>query len=60
MYDDPAFFGTGAGIAVRKGDTALRDKINAALAAIRADGNYKKLNDRYFDFDVYGAEQQKR
>ena len=60
VYDDPAFFGTGAGIAVRKGDTALRDKINAALAAIRADGSYKKLNDRYFDFDVYGAEQTKR
>ena len=60
VYDDPAFFGTGAGIAVRKGDTALRDKINAALAAMRADGSYKKLNDRYFDFDVYGAEQKKR
>lgn len=59
VYDDPAFFGTGAGIAVRKGDTALRDKINAALAAIRADGSYKKLNDRYFDFDVYGADPKK-
>ena len=60
VYDDPVFFGTGAGIAVRKGDTALRDKINAALAAIRADGSYKKLNDRYFDFDVYGAEPKKK
>lgn len=60
VYDDPAFFGTGAGIAVRKGDTALREKINAALAAVRADGSYKKLNDRYFDFDVYGAEPKKK
>ena len=60
VYDDPAFFGVGAGIALRKGDTALRDKINAALAAIRADGSYKKLNDRYFDFDVYGAEPVKK
>lgn len=53
-YTDPAFFGTGAGIAVRKGDTALRDQINAALQAIRADGTYKKFNDRYFAFDIYG------
>ena len=60
VYDDPAFFGSGAGIAVRKGDTALRDRINTALAAIRADGSYKKLNDRYFDFDVYGAEPTKQ
>ena len=60
VYDDPAYFGTGAGIAMRKGDTALRDKINAALAAIRADGSYKKLNDRYFDFDVYGADPKKK
>jgi arginine/ornithine transport system substrate-binding protein len=59
VYDDPAFFGTGAGIAVRKGDTVLRDKINAALAAIRADGSYKTLSGRYFDFDVYGAEPKK-
>jgi arginine/ornithine transport system substrate-binding protein len=60
VYDDPAFFGVGAGIAVRKGDTALRDRINTALAAIRADGTYKRLADRYFDFDVYGAETKKK
>jgi arginine/ornithine transport system substrate-binding protein len=59
VFDDPAFFGTGAGIAVRKGDTLLRDKINAGLAALRADGSYKKLNDRYFDFDIYGADARK-
>lgn len=44
--------GGGVGIAFRKGDTALREKVNAALKAIRADGRYKKLADRYFDFDV--------
>jgi len=60
VFDDPAFFGAGAGIAVRKGDTRLRDEINAALAAIRADGSYKKLNDRYFDFDIYGAEPARK
>lgn len=44
----------GVGIAFRKGDDALREKVNAALRAIRADGSYKRLADRYFDFDVSG------
>lgn len=53
-YDEPKFFGSGSGIAVRKADTALRDKLNAAIVAIRGNGVYKKINDKYFDFDVYG------
>ena len=53
-YDDPKFFGTGSGIAVRKADVALQAKFNAAIPAIRASGVYKKINDAYFDFDVYG------
>jgi arginine/ornithine transport system substrate-binding protein len=53
-YDDPKFFGTGSGIAVRKADTALQARFNAAIPAIRANGVYKKINDKYFDFDVYG------
>ena len=44
----------GSGIAVRKADTALQAKFNAAIPAIRANGVYKKINDKYFDFDVYG------
>lgn len=58
VYDDPAFFGVGAGIAIRKGDRTLQDALNAALAAIRADGSYKKINEKYFDFDVYGRDTQ--
>lgn len=54
VYTDPAYFGEGAGIAVRKGDEALRGEINAALAGMLADGSYKKLAAKYFDFDVYG------
>ncbi|PWE56627.1 amino acid ABC transporter [Metarhizobium album] len=46
--------GPGAGIAVRKGDDALREKFNAAIKAIRANGKYKEVNAKYFDFDVYG------
>ena len=54
LKTDPVINGVGAGIAIRKGDTAIRDKLNAAIAAIRADGTYKKIQDKYFDFDVYG------
>jgi arginine/ornithine transport system substrate-binding protein len=54
VYDDPKYFGIGAGIALRKSDTALLAQINDALRAIRADGSYKKIQDKYFDFDVYG------
>jgi arginine/ornithine transport system substrate-binding protein len=44
--------GAGVGIAVRKNEESLRTRINAALKAIMADGSYKKLADKYFDFDV--------
>jgi polar amino acid transport system substrate-binding protein len=50
---DPEINGVGAGIAVRQGDP-LKDKFNAAIKAIRADGTYKKIQDKYFNFDVYG------
>ena len=40
------------GIAVRKGDTKLRDELNKALAEIKADGTYKKINDKYFPFSI--------
>ncbi len=46
--------GKGAGIAVRKSDTELRDKLSAAIQAIRASGTYKQIAARYFDFDIYG------
>ena len=55
-YSDPKYFGEGAGIAVRKEDTDLVEKLNAALAEIRSNGTYAEINAKYFDFDVYGAE----
>ena len=53
-FTDPRWFGDGAGIAVRKGEGELLAALNGAIAAIRADGTYKAINDKHFDFDVYG------
>lgn len=55
VIEDQKFFGLGAGIAVRKGDNELRTRLNAAIKAIRDNGTYKKIQDKYFDFDVYGS-----
>ena len=42
-----------ASIAVRKEDNALRERFNKALDEIVADGTYKKISSKYFDFDIY-------
>jgi lysine-arginine-ornithine-binding protein len=49
---DPEILGTGAGIGIRKGDTALKEKFDAALAAIIASGAYKTINDAYIPVSV--------
>ncbi|MGH7003500.1 MAG: ABC transporter substrate-binding protein [Alphaproteobacteria bacterium] len=54
---DVSIHGPGAGVTVKKGNTALADKFTAAIAAIRKNGKYKEINDKYFKFDVYGAEE---
>ncbi len=41
------------GIAVRKSDGKLRDRLNQAIKAIRADGTYARINQKYFPFDIY-------
>ena len=52
-YSQEEYFGEGIGIAVRKKDRDLAKKFNAAIKAIRANGRYQKINDEYFDFDIY-------
>ena len=54
---DSKWFGEGAGIAVRKQNKDLVKQLNLAIAAIRADGTYKKIQDKYFTFDIYGSAQ---
>ena len=43
----------GIGIAVRQEDEELRLRINEALRAIIGDGTYRRINARYFPFDIY-------
>ncbi|QXI26375.1 ABC transporter substrate-binding protein [Pseudomonas vanderleydeniana] len=53
-FNDPAYFGDGVAIAVRKGDQPLAERFNRAIAEIRANGTYQQINSKYFDFNVYG------
>jgi histidine transport system substrate-binding protein len=46
--------GEGIGIAVRKRDKELTEKLNQALAAIRANGKYDAIQKKYFPMDIYG------
>lgn len=55
MIDDIECQGIGAGFAVRKNNAILRDSLSTAIKAIRADGTYKKINDKYFEIDIYGG-----
>jgi lysine-arginine-ornithine-binding protein len=50
---NPAFFGEGVGIAVRKEDIGLKKRFDAALDRILRNGVYKRINDAYFPFSVY-------
>jgi polar amino acid transport system substrate-binding protein len=50
---EPIYVDEEIGIAVRKEDDALRERLNAALARIRLDGTYQKINAKYFPFSIY-------
>ncbi|RMD00795.1 ABC transporter substrate-binding protein [Aquitalea palustris] len=52
--NDPKTLGTGAGIGLRKEDTDLKAAIDKAIAGMLKDGTYKKIEKKYFKFDVYG------
>tara|TARA_R110000751_G_scaffold80068_3_gene161426 strand:+ start:504 stop:1370 length:867 start_codon:yes stop_codon:yes gene_type:complete len=44
--------GQGAAIAVRQEDDALREKLDAALEELKADGTMKEISMKWFGFDV--------
>ena len=55
VLDDPAWFGEGVGIAIRRGDTQLLAALNDALREIRADGTYEAIRATYFGFQIEGG-----
>ncbi|GLU25490.1 transporter substrate-binding domain-containing protein [Brucella sp. NBRC 12950] len=52
--DDVGILGQGVGVAVRKGEDGLRDKLNVAIKKIRENGEYDRVAKKYFTFDVFG------
>lgn len=44
---DPHYYATGMGIAVQLHNNALLDQLNSALKAIKADGTYQKIVDKW-------------
>ena len=55
VADDPAILGLGVGVGVRKGEDELREKFNAGIKTIRADGTYDEITKKYFAMDIYGG-----
>lgn len=53
-YTGAEWFGYGAGVGVRKEEQHIAEAFTAAIAAIRADGTYQEIAERWFGFDVYG------
>ncbi|OHX12706.1 ABC transporter substrate-binding protein [Chromobacterium sphagni] len=51
---DAQTLGEGAGIGLRKEDADLKAAIDKAIAGMLKDGTYKKIEKKYFSFDVYG------
>jgi len=54
-YDPKDVLGSYIAIGVRKDEPKLKAKIDGAIAAILANGTYKKIESKYFTFDVYAA-----
>jgi lysine/arginine/ornithine transport system substrate-binding protein len=52
-YDPQDVLGSYIAIGLRKNETALKAKIDYAIAKIIKDGTYKKLESKYFNFDIY-------
>lgn len=52
-YTEARYFGDGVGIAVKKGNSRLRDVLDYALARVKASGRYEELMLRYFPLPLY-------
>ncbi len=54
-FTDPAYFGYGAGVAVRQDDQAIADAFSTAIEALRGNGTYQEISEKWFGLDVYGG-----
>ncbi|MEM9430451.1 MAG: transporter substrate-binding domain-containing protein [Pseudomonadota bacterium] len=54
-YTMPKYHGLGVGVGVRKGEEDLRNSFSHAIGQIRGNGVYQEINDKYFDFDIFGG-----
>lgn len=55
VKDDPAILGLGVGVGLRKGEGDLKDRFNAGIAKILADGTYDAISAKYFAQSIYGG-----
>jgi len=53
-YDPKDVLGSYIAIGLRKDEPALKAKIDGAIATILKNGTYKKIEAKYFNFNVYG------
>jgi arginine/ornithine transport system substrate-binding protein len=51
---DEKYLGVGVGVAIHKNNQDLVELFNKAIKGIRANGDYVKIQNKYFDIDVYG------
>jgi polar amino acid transport system substrate-binding protein len=49
VKDDPAILGEGVGGGVRKEDTALKEKLNVAIAELAKAGKFEEITNSYPD-----------
>jgi polar amino acid transport system substrate-binding protein len=52
-YNDPAYFSHGMAIAVKRGNTELRDVLDYGLDRLQSSGNYAAIFRRYFPMSPY-------
>jgi polar amino acid transport system substrate-binding protein len=49
---DPAFYGEGVAVGLRKEDKDLKERFNRAIERVMADGTYDRIRAKYFEFDT--------
>ena len=54
-YDPKQVLGSYIAIGVRKNEPALKDSLNKAIADLIKNGTYKKIEAKYFNFDIYNS-----